>query len=294
MIAIESFEQHRPLLFSIAYRMLGSVMDAEDAVQETYLRWQGAEREQIARPKAFLTTVLTRLCIDQLRSARVQREEYVGPWLPEPLITEGNDDPAERATQDESLSMAFLVLLESLTPVERAVFLMHEVFGYEYDEIAGIVGKSAANCRQIGHRAREYVRARRPRFSTSQQEHERLMGQFVQACLAGDMQGLMGLLADDVTLWADGGGKVHAALKPIHSADHVARFFLGILRKVPFEVTARPVTANGGPALLITLEGTRYNVLSFDIVDGRIQALRYVANPEKLRHLRTPNGRPHG
>jgi RNA polymerase sigma-70 factor (ECF subfamily) len=241
----EVFDGYRPLLFSIAYRMLGGVMDAEDVVQEAYLRWRGASEGEVRSPRAYLSAVVTRLCIDHLRSARVRREEYVGPWLPEPLPTGPGSDDAGPAGLDESLSMAFLVLLESLTPTERAVFLLREVFDYDYAEVSHIVGKSEANCRQIARRARESVAARRPRFEHSPEQQERLMRQFLRACTTGDMPALLELLADDVTLWSDGGGKARAALNPIHGPDRVARFFLGVLQKAPSALTIRPAMING-------------------------------------------------
>ena len=289
------FDRYRPLLFSIAYRMLGSVMDAEDMVQETYLRWRRAvgepgesgapveTGEEVRSPKAYLTTVVTRLCLDHLRSARVQREQYVGPWLPEPLVVEPVPDVAETAALDDSLSLAFLTLLESLTPVERAVFLLHDVFGYEFEEIAPIVGKSAANCRQLARRARAHLAARRPRFDPSPEQRERLARQFMQACLSGDLPALVATLADDITLWADGGGKVAAARRPVHGAQNAARFLLGLVAKAPPGTAARPATVNGQPGFVITVAGRPVSVLSLDVVDGRIAAIRNVANPDKLR-----------
>src|SRR5918998_406453 len=204
MARTDDFERHRPLLFSIAYRMLGSVADAEDVVQEAYLRWQQAPEAEVLSPRSYLSAVVTRLSIDRLRSARVQREEYVGPWLPEPLVSEGTEDVADSIELDESLSMAFLVLLESLNPVERAVFLLREVFNYDYEEISSIVRKSEANCRQIARRARQSVAAHRPRFERSPEQEERLTQRFVETCMSGDMEGLLELLSEDVTLWSDG------------------------------------------------------------------------------------------
>ncbi len=250
-------------------------MDAEDVVQEAYLRWQRAP--EVRSPRAYLSAVVTRLCIDQLRSARTQREQYVGPWLPEPL-------PTEPAPIDESLSMAFLVLLESLNPTERAVFLLREVFDYDYGEISYLVDKSEYNCRQIAHRARRSVAARRPRFESSPEQEERLMGSFLAACFGGDMEGLLALLSEDVTLWSDGGGKTRAALNPIHGADKVARFFSGILRKAPPGFVVRRASVNGRPGLIGYFEdGRPHSVTTFDIAKGSIRAIRLVVNPEKLR-----------
>ncbi|ABG05293.1 RNA polymerase, sigma-24 subunit, ECF subfamily [Rubrobacter xylanophilus DSM 9941] len=277
----EVFEEHRPLLFSIAYRMLGSVMDAEDVVQEAFVRWRGAG--EVRSPRAYLSSVVTRLCIDQLRSARARREEYAGPWLPEPLAAEPAADPA---VLDETLSMAFLVLLESLSPVERAVFLLREVFDYGYAEIAEIVGKSEANCRQIARRARQSVAARRPRFDVSPGEGERLVRRFVEASMSGDMEGLLQVISEDITLWTDGGGRVRAARNPIHGADRVARFLLGVIPEAPEGLEIRYARVNGQPGIVsYYADGTAQGAAAFDISGGRIRAVRYVINPEKLRGI---------
>lgn len=282
---IEDFERHRSLLFSIAYRMLGSVADAEDVVQEAYLRWQEVPGAEVRSPKSYLSAVVMRLSIDRLRSARARREEYVGPWLPEPLVSERAEEVAVSDKLDESLSMAFLVLLESLNPVERAVFLLREVFDYEYGEISRIVGKSEDNCRQIARRARQSVAARRPRFERSPEQEERLTQQFLEACMSGDMEGLVGLLSEDVTLWSDGGGKVAAAPYPIHGPERVARFLLGVLRTVPSGFSARPARINGGPGVVGYVEGHPMSVVALDIADGRLRGVRIVVNPEKLRAI---------
>jgi len=279
----ETFERHRSLLFSISYRMLGSVMEAEDVVQEAFLRWQGASGREIRTPKSYLSTVVTRLSIDRLRSAKVRREEYVGPWLPEPIATGEGSDVAGAAALDETLSMAFLVLLESLTPVERAVFLLREVFDYDYAEIASLVGKSEDNCRQISRRARQSVAARRPRFESSPEQEERLMGSFLEACMSGDMESLLALLSEDATLWSDGGGKTRAALNPIYGADRVARFFSGILRKAPPGFVVRRASINGRPGFIGYFEdGHPQSVTTFDVAEGSIRGIRLVVNPEKL------------
>src|SRR2546426_710935 len=218
----EAFTELRPLLFSIAYRMVGSAMDAEDLVQEAYLPWQEASDADVRSPRAYLATIVTRLAINHLRSARVQRESYVGPWLPEPLMTEHVPDASGHVELSESLSMAFLVLLERLSPVERAVFLLSKVFAFDYAEIARIVDKSEANCRQICARAKKRVGAPCGRFQASPEHAERLVERFTRATGAGDLDGLLAVLAEDITLWADGGGKVPgAALEPIHGADPV-------------------------------------------------------------------------
>jgi RNA polymerase sigma-70 factor, ECF subfamily len=285
MARAEDFERHRSLLFSIAYRMLGSVADAEDIVQEAYLRWREVPEAEVRSPRSFLSAVVTRLSIDWLRSARARREEYVGPWLPEPLLSERAEEVAVLDELDESLSMAFLVLLESLNPVERAVFLLREVFDYDYEEISHIVEKSEANCRQIARRARQSVAARRPRFERSPEQEERLTRQFVEACMNGDMEGLVGLLSEDVTLWSDGGGKVAAAPYPIHGPERVARFLLGVLRTVPPGFSARLVRINGGPGVVGYVDGHPTSVVALDVADGRLRGVRIVVNPEKLRTI---------
>jgi RNA polymerase sigma-70 factor (ECF subfamily) len=280
---IEDFEPHRSLLFSIAYRMLGSVADAEDVVQEAYLRWQGAPEAEVRSPKSYLSAVVTRLSIDRLRSAKARREEYVGPWLPEPLLSEGDEEADDMTELDESLSMAFLVVLESLNPVERAVFLLREVFDYDYEEISRLVGKSEDNCRQIAHRARQAVAARRPRFERSPEQEERLSRQFLEACISGDMEGLISLLSEEVTLWSDGGGKVTAAPYPIHGPEGVARFLLRVLRTVPPGFSARLARINGGPGVVGYVDGHPTSVVALDVADGRLRGVRIVVNPEKLR-----------
>lgn len=283
----EEFDRHRPLLFSVAYRMLGSVADAEDVLQEAYLRWQRMADEEVRSPRAYLSTVVTRLSIDQLRSARVRREEYVGAWLPEPLLTEGEGAAVvEAAILEESLSMAFLVLLESLTPTERAVFLLREIFDYDYAEVSRLVGKSEDNCRQISRRARQSVAARRPRFESSPEQEERLMGSFLEACASGDMDALVSLLSEDVIVWSDGGGKVRAALQPIHGAQKATRFFSGILEKAPPGLTYRRASVNGRPgAVVYFADGSPQSVVTLDVEEGSIRAIHIVVNPEKLANI---------
>jgi len=238
---------------------------------------------EVTSPKSYLTAVVTRLCIDHLGAAYVRRESYIGPWLPEPLVTEG-EAMTDTAAMADSISLAFLVLLERLTPVERAVFLLHEVFGYPYEEIANIVAKSAANCRQIGQRARQHIHADRPRFDPSPAEQERLTQQFIESCTSGDLNALLAILADDITFWADGGGKVAAARRPIHGAEHVARLLLGGLAKAQYPITARITRINGQPGVIVRAGDFVYATV-LDIANGRIQAIRSVANPEKLRGL---------
>ncbi|HEX2739686.1 MAG TPA: RNA polymerase sigma-70 factor [Rubrobacter sp.] len=284
MSRIEVFDRNRPLLFSIAYRMLGSVMEAEDVVQEAFLRWEGASEDEVRTPSAYLSTVVTRLCIDRLRSARARREQYVGPWLPEPLLEE--QEIAGKADLDDSLSMAFLVLLESLTPVERAVFLLREVFAYDYSEIATLVGKSEANCRQVARRARQSVAARRPRFESSPEQEERLMDSFLRASLSGDMEALLALLSEDVVLYSDGGGKTRAALKPIYGSDKVARFLSGILRTAPPDFAVRQTRVNARPGFVGYFgDGSPQSVVTIEVAEGSITAIRLLVNPEKLANV---------
>ena len=281
------FTSVRPQLFSIAYRMLGSVGDAEDLVQEAYLRWQEASDGDVRSPRSYLTTIVTRLAINQLRSARVQRESYVGPWLPEPLVTDPALDPSGAVELAESLSMAMMVLLERLSPIERAVFLLHEVFDFEYPEIAKVVEKSEANCRQILTRARKRLGAPRLRFEAAPADADRLLQRFTQAAQAGDMDGLLALLAEDITLWADGGGKVPgAALKPVRGATAVARFVLGVVRRfVPEGSAVRPAVINGQPGFIAYAGGRPLAALVLGIRGERIWAIYAIGNPDKLQTL---------
>jgi RNA polymerase sigma-70 factor, ECF subfamily len=276
-------------MFSIAYRMTGSISDAEDLVQEAFLRLTLTLRDgaSIDSPKAFLATVTTRLAISHLRSARVRRESYVGAWLPEPLVAGTEPDPAEAAEMSDSLSMAFLVLLESLSPTERAVFLLHEVFGYGYGEIADIVGKSEPNCRQILTRARQHVDQGKPRFEASRQQRDEVASRFFAAAAGGDLTGLLELLAPDVIMVGDGGGKGAALAQPLAGAERIARFMLGLFRR-GHKMGAHGELAwvNGQPgAVSRDAEGRIVNVFALDIADGVVQAIRSVVNPDKLRHL---------
>jgi len=283
---LATFEQYRGLLFSIAYRMLGSVADAEDMLQEAFVRWQQTSSDEIRSPRAFLVTIVTRLCINHLESARVRREQYVGEWLPEPLVTDPKSDPSHVLRVDESLSMAFLVLLERLTSIERAVFLLREIFEYEYSEIATILDQSEANCRQILRRARQHVSEARPRFKASSEERSNLLERFLRATSQGDMDGLVELLASDVVLHSDGGGKALAVPNLIFGSDKVARGILGSLEKlVPRNLLTRTVLINGQPGIVSYLNGKPYSVLTLDTSEGRIRAIYVLTNPEKLAHL---------
>jgi RNA polymerase sigma-70 factor (ECF subfamily) len=278
----------RRLLFSIAYRMVGTVSDAEDLVQEAFLRLHREEQRgvEIESRKAFLTTVITRLSIDHLRSARVRREEYVGEWLPEPLLVDQEPGPADHAEMSDTLSLAFLVLLESLSPLERAVFLLHDVFGYSYAEIGQVVDKSEENCRQIAVRARRAVDAGRPRFDPSEEERRRVAERFF-AALAGDAADIAAVLSEDVVMHGDGGGKAPAIARPLQGADRVSRFWAN-LGKQGARVGGRiePATVNGQPgAVLRTSGGLVLAVVALDIADGQVREIRSIVNPDKLSHI---------
>jgi RNA polymerase sigma-70 factor (TIGR02957 family) len=293
------YTEYRPLMFSIAYRMTGSVSDAEDIVQEAFLRAgkdggkDGGKDAEIGSPKAYLATITTRLAIDHLRSARVRRESYVGTWLPEPLLasalgTPGAEpDPAELAETSDSLSMAFLVLLESLAPAERAVFLLREVFGYDYSEIAGITGKSEAACRQTFARARRRIDEGRPRFETSRAEGEELTALFLAAADGGDMASLLERLAPDVVFYGDSGGKGESFISPVLGRDRVAQVIrFSFERTVQLGASLAAAWVNGQPGVLVRdADGHLVAVIVLDVLDGQVLAIRTVANPEKLRHL---------
>jgi RNA polymerase sigma-70 factor (ECF subfamily) len=280
----EPFLEHRSLLFAIAYRMLGSVADAEDAVQETYLRWRrAADRgEQIRSPKGWLTTTISRVCLDQLGSARVKREQYIGPWLPEPLAGV-TPDVAETVADFDSLSLAFLVLLESLSPKERAVFLLHDVFGYDFASIGEIVGESEVYCRQLAKRARAHMTDRRPRFAADRARQDRLTADFLRAVSEGDMPALIETLTDDVTVFSDGGGKVNAARKPVVGRDKAALFLTNLASLAPTGTTFRVEPINGQPGIVTLVDGVVRNVVTFDFTDSGIRTIYIVVNPDKLR-----------
>jgi RNA polymerase sigma-70 factor, ECF subfamily len=283
---LAAFSQYRGLLFSVAYRMLGSVADAEDMLQETFIRWQEAANDEVRSARAFLVTVITRLCINQLQSARVRREEYVGEWLPEPLVTDPGADPLGVLKVDESLSMAFLLLLERLTPMERAVFLLREVFEYEYAEIANVLGQSESNCRQILRRARQHVGDMRRRFDASAREHDDLLKRFLQAVRKGDMKGLVELLSSDAVLHSDGGGKAIAQPHMIEGAENVARLILDRMSTVvPKNLVNRMARINGEPGFVSYLNGKPFSAFTLEGGDGCIKAIYIVTNPQKLSHL---------
>jgi RNA polymerase sigma-70 factor (TIGR02957 family) len=283
------YTEYRPLMFSIAYRMTGSVSDAEDIVQEVFLR--ASKDADVESPKAYLATITTRLAIDHLRSARVRRESYVGTWLPEPLIGTGfgdESDPAELAETSDSLSMAFLVMLESLAPAERAVFLLREVFGYDYKDIADATGKTEAACRQIFTRARRRIDEGRPRFETSRAEGEELTSLFLAAASGGDMTSLLERLSPDVVFYGDSGGRGETTfISPVFGRDQVAAVVrIQVERTLQLGASLRPTWVNGQPGVLACdAGGGLIAVIAFDVLDGQVQAIRTVANPEKLRHI---------
>jgi RNA polymerase sigma-70 factor, ECF subfamily len=283
---VADFERHRRLLFSIAYRMLGSVADAEDILQDAFIRWQHASKTEVKSPKAFLITVVTRLCINYLQSARACREQYVGEWLPEPLVTDLESQPLRTVQVDESVSMALLLLLERLTPVERAVFLLQEIFDYTHAEIAKTLELTEANCRQLLRRAREHVRLARPRFRASVKEHHEVLEHFQEAAATGNMDGLLALLSFDVVLHSDGGGKAPAFPLPIYGPDKVARAVVqGLRTLLSLKPVQRIVQVNGEPGIVSYVNGRPQSVFTLQVNDGRIDAIFIVTNPKKLSHL---------
>jgi RNA polymerase sigma-70 factor (ECF subfamily) len=286
MTRSEEFEDLRALLFSIAYRILGSVAEAEDAVQETWLRFE-ATPTQPTSTKAFLSAVVTRISIDVLRSARVRREEYVGQWLPEPLVEDPYEDPARSAELADSVSMAALLLLERLSPLERAVFVLRDVFGFGFPEVATAVGRSEVACRQLAARARRHMDGGRARFEADRRERDELAARFFDALLGGDVDGLRELLAADVQMVGDGGGKAPAFARAVHGADNVARVLAANLPLfAEIDATIEPCQLNGDPgAVLRDRLGRVVGTLTLDVLDGRIQAIRSVVNPDKLGHV---------
>ncbi|MGY0063101.1 RNA polymerase sigma-70 factor [Streptomyces sp. LZ34] len=286
MSKVEEFEELRPLLFSIAYRILGSVGEAEDAVQETWLRFDGSATRPTST-KAFLSATVTRISIDVLRSARVRREEYVGPWFPEPLLADPYEDPARSVELADSVSMAALLLLERLSPLERAVFVLREVFGFGFDEVAAAVGRSEAACRQLLVRARRHMDAGRPRFEAVRKEREELASRFFDALREGDIAGLRELLAADVSMVGDGGGKAPQLARAVAGAENVARLLVSVFPWMArVDVTFEPHEVNGQPgAIFRDRDGKVLNTLALDVLDGQIQTIRSVINPDKLGHV---------
>lgn len=280
--ADEAFTQYRGMLFGIAYRLLGTVTDAEDTVQEAWLRWSTVTG-QVTEPRAYLARTVTNLAINRLRSAAARRESYFGPWLPEPLVT--SPDSAEDVELAESVSLAILVVLESLSPLERAVFVLHEAFGYGYQEIAEMLEHTPASVRQVGHRAREHVQARRPRYDAPASQRRQVTERFLAASVGGELDEMMRLLAPDVTLTSDGGGKRRAGRWPLHGAERVARFASGVLNQLPPEPATHEVLVNGRPGLLFTSAGVPDTIALVELVGERITEIYVIRNPDKLRHV---------
>ncbi|GGQ71168.1 RNA polymerase sigma24 factor [Streptomyces flaveolus] len=289
-ISTDVFEEHRPLLLGVAYRMLGRLADAEDVVQEAWLRWSRADRTDVREPRGYLVRVTTRLAVDRLRQIKSRGETYVGPWLPEPYVTDFGDvvpDSAERAVLADSVSLAVLVVLESLSPLERAVFVLREAFGYPYADIAAVLEREEPAVRQLAARARKHVDERRPRYDVDPAQRRDLTERFLAAAAEGDLEGLMAMLAPGVRLVGDSGGKSRAPLRVLETADKVGRFLIGAARKNAPDATLRFLEVNGGPAALMLAGGKPDFVLQLDIADGRVQAVYIVRNPDKLRSLAT-------
>jgi RNA polymerase sigma-70 factor (ECF subfamily) len=282
---MDTFEEHRHYLFAIAYRMLSSVSDAEDMVQETYLRFRQVDQAQVESPKSYLSTIVTRLCLDYLKSAQAQREQYLGPWLPEPLLITADNEPARTTEMLDSISVAFLVLLEKLTAHERAVFLLREVFSYDYDEIAAIIGKEAATCRQYFSRAKKHLTDHRPRFEIQTAAHTEIMTRFLASCQTGDLAGLEQLLAEEVVCVADGGGQVPAATSPIIGRNQVARFWIEVAKQFPAGFRVELALINGQQGFIGRVNGEIVSTIVLDIQAGHIQRIWVVRNPDKLAHL---------
>ncbi|EDY58229.1 MULTISPECIES: RNA polymerase sigma-70 factor [Streptomyces] len=282
------FEEHRPVLLGVAYRMLGRVADAEDVVQEAWLRWSAADRSEVREPRAYLVRVTTRLAIDRLRQVKARGETYVGPWLPEPYVTDFGDtvpDTAEQAVLADSVSLAVLVVMESLSPLERAVFVLREAFGYPYADIAAMLDRGEPAVRQLAGRARRHVEERRPRFDVDPVRRRDLTERFLAAAGGGDLKELLSLLAPDVRLVGDSGGKSKAPLRVLESADHVGRFLVGVAGKGVPDISWRFLEVNGGPAVLILSGGKPDSVFQLDVLDGRIQSVYVIRNPDKLHSL---------
>ncbi|GAA3836635.1 RNA polymerase sigma-70 factor [Streptomyces coacervatus] len=282
------FEEHRPVLLGVAYRMLGRVADAEDVVQEAWLRWSGADRSVVREPRGYLVRITTRLAIDRLRQVKARNEAYVGPWLPEPYATDFGDsvpDTAERAVLADSVSLAVLVVLESLSPLERAVFVLREAFGYPYADIAAMLDRGEAAVRQLAGRARKHVEERRPRYEVDPGRRRELTERFLAAAAEGDLEGLMALLAPDVRLVGDSGGKSRAPLRVLESADKVGRFLVGAAKKGVPELSFRFTELNGGLAVVVLSAGKPDSVFQVDVFEGRIQSVYIIRNPDKLLSL---------
>ncbi|MBO9710999.1 MAG: sigma-70 family RNA polymerase sigma factor [Caulobacter sp.] len=279
--ADDLFEARRGAMTGLAYRMLGSRADAEDVVQDAWIRWRGVEAGTVSNPAGFLNKIVTRLCLDRLKSARARREVYVGEWLPEPVVDDDND------SLGEDLSVAFLLALERLTPLERAAFLLHDVFDAPFSEVARVLGRNEAACRQLAARAREHVKAGKPRYRPSAEEEQRLTSAFLAAALGGDEAALRGILAQDVVMHADGGGKVNATMNPVYGLEKAVRLLMGVKKKwpAPEDTVARLARINGAPGIVMSQGGVVFQTMGLEIVDGRIAAVYTMRNPDKLARL---------
>ncbi len=284
---LDIYETHRPHLFGVAYRMLGTVADTEDVLQDAFLRWQDTNHGAVTSPRAYLTATVTRLAIDRLRQLKTRREDYVGPWLPEPLVQRPNAHVNELAELADAISMAILSVLEQLGPVERAVFLLREVFDYDYPDIAPVVDRSVANCRKIFQRARDHVHTAQVRYAPTPEQHQSVTRQFMTSIRSGDLDGLIAVLKDDIALTPDGGGKVPSARVPLIGAQRVARFLIGIARKAPPSLRLHSCMVNGQPGVWMEIDGVVNGVMTWDIDADRIAAIRIVSNPDKLQHITT-------
>ncbi|GAB3451338.1 RNA polymerase sigma-70 factor [Streptomonospora sediminis] len=279
------FTDSRELLFGVAYRILGDAAEAEDVVQDAWLRWRDVDPGRVGNPTGFLVRTATNLALDRLRSARARRESYVGPWLPEPILT--SPDVAEDVEHGDTVSLGLLVVLETLSPLERAVFVLREAFAFSYAEIGEILGRGESSVRQLGHRARSHVQARRPRFDTDRRRHREVTERFLAACIGGDMAGLLEILAPEVELASDSGGRARAPLRRITGADKVGRFLVGIARRPPPHTEFTQVEVNGAPASLVLSEGRPFALFALELADARVTAVRLIVNPEKLAGLDT-------
>lgn len=279
------FEELRPGLARLAYQMLGTRSDADDVVQDAYLRWSSADRQEVRSSRAYLNTIVTRLCIDRRREIDIRKESYIGPWLPEPLVESKSIATGDRLELGETVSLALMHVMETLSPTERAAYLLRKVFSYDYPEISSILEKSEDNCRKLVSRAESHIQSERPRFETSRAEIERISNEFLRACETGDLDGLVGLLTEDAVLYSDGGGKVLAALRPLEGADRTSRFLVGVFKKGLSGVEIRSVVVNGQLGFAAYLQGELSTIWTMDVVDGRVRRCFMIRNPDKLARV---------
>ncbi len=282
---IQQFEELQPDLARLAYRMLGTHADADDVLQEAYLRWTGADQSSVRSPRAYLSAVVTRLCIDQRRQIEARKETYVGPWLPEPVVEDDSMPAADRMDVAETVSLALMHVLETLNPIERAAYLLRKIFDYDYDEISEILDKSAANCRQLVSRAESHVRSERPRFDAPRENVQRISDRFLQACSTGDVDGLVQLLSEDVIIYCDGGGKATAALRPLEGVDRASRFLLGLFKKAPPNLRLLQIRVNGQIGFAAYDAGKLVTIWTLDVADDHIRRCFLIRNPDKLARV---------